>query len=76
MRQEQFAIQREELQQTAPLEERRIACAEEEAKCRIQLQQAQGDSERIQAKKEEWLLKMDLARCRKQLRDEGVSEDE
>ncbi|KAF4039175.1 hypothetical protein GN244_ATG08604 [Phytophthora infestans] len=43
--QEKLAMQREELHQTARLQERRIACVEEEAKDRIQLLQAQRDRE-------------------------------
>ncbi|RLN51392.1 hypothetical protein BBJ29_000658 [Phytophthora kernoviae] len=58
------------------LEERRVVSFEQEARCRMQLLQAQAQKETVQAQREQVLLKLDVATSRKRLRDGGVPEME
>lgn len=76
MNDESLAFKREQMKQTAQLELRRIACADEESRYRVMLLQTQTERERLQARKEEIALRMELARYRKQLREEGMTADE
>ncbi|KAG3099106.1 hypothetical protein PI124_g21752 [Phytophthora idaei] len=73
---ENLLLKRQQFEQTSRLEERRVACAEEETKCRVLLLQAQAKKEQAQAQREEMLIKVELARNRKRLRDEGIPECE
>jgi hypothetical protein len=87
---EKMAWEKEQFERTTSMEERRLAFAEEESRCRIILLHAQANKESIQAKREQVEMekgtiqaererlqyKLELARSRKRLRDEGIPEVE
>ena len=58
------------------LEKRKLACKEEESKQRVVLLQVQVEREKAQSLRETMLYKVELARNRKLLREEGVPEEE
>lgn len=70
MHDEKLELKRMQFQQTTLLEERRVACKEEETRCRVLLLQAQVKKEHLQAQREEMLMKVELATNRKRLRNE------
>ncbi|KAG3154152.1 hypothetical protein PI126_g9774 [Phytophthora idaei] len=76
MHDKNLVLKRQQFEQTSRLEEWRVACAEEETKCRVLLAQAQAKKEQAQAQREEMLMKVELARNRKRLRYEDIPECE
>ncbi|DBA01503.1 TPA: hypothetical protein N0F65_004853 [Lagenidium giganteum] len=75
-KQQELELQRAQFQKPSMLEERRVLCNEEESRCRVQLLAAQARREKVSTKREEMQMRIDLARGRKRLRDEGVDQAE
>ncbi|DBA03143.1 TPA: hypothetical protein N0F65_003863 [Lagenidium giganteum] len=75
-KQQELELQRAQFQKTSMLEERRVLCNEKESRCRVQLLAAQACREEVSTKREEMQMRIDLARGRKRIRDEGVDQAE